>query len=136
MKIKPFGSIPKFALCLEWEKKSRLALQKCQPLYATEQVLYLSVQDPGLLWTKSHTLPPFPITSNCFSFENRWILNSILAARVWIGLLEAECNILNPYERGKCPFACCVSGSHLESMTSCMATTVETSVSVIDRNTI
>jgi len=87
-------------------------------LPAIEQVRDLSVQDRGLLYIKPHTSPLFPITSNCFSFEHRSILKSIPAIRIQVGLLGAECYILNPYELGKYPLACCVSGSRLENRTT------------------
>jgi len=82
------------------------------------QLRDLSIQDRGLLFIKHHTPPLFPVTSNCFSFEHRSILKSIPAVRIQVGLLGEECNILNPYEMGKYPLACCVSGSRLENRTT------------------
>jgi hypothetical protein len=102
----------KFPLCfgLDYKNANRIS--------AIEQVRDLFIHDRGLLCIKPHPPSLFPITSNCFSFEHRSILKSIPAIRIQVGLLGAECNILNPYELGKYPLACCVSGSRLENRTT------------------
>jgi hypothetical protein len=107
-----------FPLCFEWVKGIGLDYKNINPLSAIEQLRDLSIQDRGLSCIKPHTPSLFPKTSNCFSFEHRWILKSIPAIRIQVGLLGVECNILNPYELGKCPLACCVSGSRLENWTT------------------
>jgi hypothetical protein len=98
-------------------------------------VLDLSIQDRSLLCIKPHTPSLFPITSNCFSSDHRWILNSIPAIRIPVGWLGAECNILNPYEMGKYPLARFISGSRLENRITCSVVLLKW-VCVIDSNRI
>lgn len=125
----------KFPLCFEWVKGIGLDYKNANPLSAIEQVRDLSIQDRGLLCIKSHTPPLFPIASNCFSFENRSVLKSVPAIRIQVGLLGAEWNILNPYELGKHPLACCESGSRLENQTTACVVLLKW-VCVIDSNNI
>jgi len=125
----------KFPLCFEWVKCIGLDYKNANPLSAIEQVCDLPIQDRGLLFIKPHTPPLFPITSNSFSLEHRSILKSIPAVRIQIGLLGVECNILNPYELGKYPLVCCVSGSLLENRTTAYVVLLKW-VCVIDSNNI
>jgi hypothetical protein len=67
----------------------------------------------------------FPVTSDCFSFEFRWILNCVLLR---VGLMGAVCNILNAYKKGKYPHFCWVRGSLMERRASCVPDIAETSV--------
>ena len=123
----------KFPLCFEWLKGFSLDYKNANPLSAIEKVRNLSIQDGVLSCIKPHTPLLFPKTSNCFSFEHRWILKSIPAIRIQVGLLGAECNILNPYELGKCPLTFCVSGSRLENRTTACVVLLKW-VFVIDSN--
>jgi len=124
-----------FPLCFEWMKDIGLDYKNANPLFTIEQVRNLSIQDRGLSCIKPHAPPQFPKTSNCFSFEHRWILKSLPAIRIQVGLLGAKCNILNPYELGKYSFACCVSGSRLENRTPVCVVLLKW-VFVIDSNNI
>lgn len=67
----------------------------------------------------------FPITGDCFSFEFRWILNSV---QVRVGLMGAAWNILNAYKKGKYPLFCWIRGSLMERRDSCVPGIAETSV--------
>jgi hypothetical protein len=116
-------------------ERHRLRLQKCQPTFRYRtSARSIRSRSRSILYKTTH-VPLFPVTSNCFSFEHRSILKSIPAIRVQVHLLGAECNILNPYELGKYPLTCCISGSRLENRTTACVVLLKWGC-VIDSNNI
>jgi hypothetical protein len=135
MRIKPFGNALKIPFVFRMSEKHRLRLQKCQPTFRYRtSVRSIHSRSKCVVYKTPHA-PLFPITSNCFPFGHSSILKSIPAIRIQVGLLGAECNILNPYELGKYTLACCVSGSRLENRTTACVVLLKW-VCVIDSNNI
>jgi hypothetical protein len=102
----------KFSFCHEWVKGNGLEHKKMSTFFTLLNTCKFHPFNIELYCSRNSTRTVlFPTAGDCFSFEFRWILSSVLATRAWVGLLWAECNILNAYKRGKITLLLAVRGS-------------------------